>query len=108
MRLSEVSAPRQAFVRRCQTIGFGTITMLLIRDCQPVFSQETGVLLDLKLDGDDPRRPERQLTDFVLSTEIVRLFSMLDAMHDGIIEHIEIRTGIPRRIIVKASELNHK
>jgi hypothetical protein len=41
LRLSEVSAERRAFVRECQRIGFGEITGLLVRDSEPVFSDET-------------------------------------------------------------------
>jgi hypothetical protein len=63
--------------------------------------------LDLKLGDEDQPRPEQNLPDYGLAAEIVRLLSMFDSIHDGVVEHIEIRTGLPRRIVVRASELEH-
>ena len=107
LRLSEVSLLRQDFIRKCQRTGFGKIIGLTVRDGEPVFTQQTEVLMDLKLDGDEDPRPELNITDYVLCAEIVRLFSKLDAIRNGVIEHIEVRAGIPRRIVVRDSDLMH-
>jgi len=104
LRLSEVSAARRAFIRRCQRLDHGNIRGLEVRDCEPVFGPKTEVLHDLKLDGNDAPRPEQDLGDFVVCKEIRRLFSMLDAFGNGTIEHVEVRTGVPRRIIFKAAD----
>jgi hypothetical protein len=101
-RLSELSAARRAFVRECQRIGFGKITQLMVRESEPVFSPETEVLVDFKLDGDDAPRPEQSLADFALAREILRFFSILDTIGNGNIVSLEIRAGIPRRVLVKA------
>jgi hypothetical protein len=103
LRLSEVSSARQAFIRRCQRLHFGTIRGLEVHDGEPVFGPNTEVVYDLKLDTDDSPRPEQGLTAFVLCDEIRRLFAMLDAFRNGTIEHIEVRAGIPRRIVFKAA-----
>jgi hypothetical protein len=103
LRFSEISAPRGAFVRECQRIDFGKITGLAVRNSEPVFSGDTYVLIDVKLDTDETPRPEQRLTDFLLSNEVVRLFAKLDAIHDGVIENIEVRAGIPRRIVYRCS-----
>lgn len=102
VRFSEVSAPRQALIRHCQQIGFGEIGPFLVRDREPVLTPETEIFLDVKLDSDNAPRQEQQLSDFELSKEIVRLFSKLDAIGDGVVEHLEVRAGIPRRIVFKA------
>jgi hypothetical protein len=102
VRFSEVSAPRQALIRHCQKIGFGKIGPFLVRDREPVLTPETEIFLDVKLDSDAAPRPERQLSDFALSQEIVRLLSKLDAFGDCVVEHLEVRAGIPRRIVLKA------
>jgi hypothetical protein len=44
----------QHFVRECQRIGFGRIARLIVRDAEPVFSDETDVFLDLKLGNYQP------------------------------------------------------
>lgn len=97
-RFSELSAPRQAFIRRCQRLGHGTIHGLEVRDCDPAFGPKTEVFRDLKLDGNENRRPEQDLTDFVLCKEIRLLFATLDSIANGAIEHIAVQAGIPRRV----------
>jgi hypothetical protein len=56
----------------------------------------------VKLDGDDGPRPEQDLSDFELSREVVRLFAKLDTVRNGVVELIEVRAGIPRRVVFKA------
>jgi hypothetical protein len=102
MRFSELSAPRQAFIRQCQQMNFGEIVSLVVGDGEPVFGPQTELLFDIKLDSDETVRPENDLTDFVLCAEIMRLFSKFDRIRNGGIGHIEIRAGVPRRIVLKA------
>jgi hypothetical protein len=104
LRFSQLSAPRRDFVRRCQRLGFGTIRGLEVRDCEPVFGPETEVLLDLKLGDNDESRAEQDLGDFVVSKEIRGLFSTLDSIRNGVIEHVEVRAGVPRRMVFKAAD----
>jgi hypothetical protein len=103
LRFSELSAPRQALIRQCQRLGFGSIWGLEVRDGEPMFGPKTEVLFDLKLDSDETPRPELNLSDFVVCTEIRRLFSRLDTFANGTVE-IEVRAGVPRRLLFKATE----
>jgi hypothetical protein len=102
VRVSDVSAPRQALIRHCQKIGFGRIGPLIVRNGDPEVTPETDVFVDVKLDGDEGPRPVCSLGDFVLSKEVVRLFAELDAFRNGVVQHLEVRAGIPRRIVFKA------
>jgi hypothetical protein len=61
------------------------------------------LLVDRKLDSDDPPRPEADLSDFVLSREVVRLMQELDERITTTIELIDIRAGIPRRVVFRAA-----
>lgn len=108
LRLSDLSVPRQAFVRRCQRIGFGRIESLEVRDSEPVFGSQTQAFIELKLDSDEVPRPEQDLGDFVVSAEIRRLFSRLDTIRDGVVEHLEIRAGIPRRMVFKLNSVERR
>lgn len=103
LRFSDLSPARRAFVRECQRIGFGRIEDLEICNSQPVFGTRTDIFVELKLDADEKPRPELNLDDFVLSIEILRLFSRLDAIRDGVVEHLEVRAGIPRRIVLRVN-----
>ncbi|MGA2594753.1 MAG: hypothetical protein ABSH32_33050 [Bryobacteraceae bacterium] len=107
LRFSEISAARQLFIRTCQRLGFGKICGLAVRDREPVFDQNAQLVFDLKLETDEDPRPEMALNDFVLCSEICRLFSMLDAFHNGTIEHLEVRAGVPRRMVFRATDPMH-
>src|ERR1039457_1320441 len=98
LRLSEVSPLRQALIRRCQRLHFGTIRSLEVHNCEPVFGATTEVLHDLKLDGDETPRPELDLSDFVVCKEIGRLFSMLDSFRNGTIDVIDSRWSASRML----------
>jgi hypothetical protein len=107
VRLSQLSAARQALVRLCQTINRGTIEDLEVRQTEPVFNPPPVVLRDLKLDADEEARPELALQDFALSGEVLRLMRLLDEIEFGSVRHIEVRAGIPRRILLETQDFNH-
>src|ERR1035441_3054741 len=60
------------------------------------------ILKDVKLDADDEPRSEGLLVDFVLGDEVLRLLRLLDEMSCGTIRHVEVRAGIPRRIVLES------
>jgi hypothetical protein len=45
-RFSQLSAPRQVFVRLCQSINFGEIRGLVVQDSEPLFNPSPAVLID--------------------------------------------------------------
>ena len=103
-RFQQLSAPRQYLVRLCQLINFGRIEDLELRRGEPVFSPAPQVFIDVRLDLEDVARPEQGLPDFAIPEEMRRLLARLDAIQDGNIERIEVRAGIPRRLIVEFEE----
>jgi hypothetical protein len=108
LRFSQVSGPRQSLLRQCQRIGFGKIVRFSVSDGEPVVLPETEALVDVKLDEDAGPRLEQDLNDFALCAEVRRLFKQLDAIHNAVVDHLEVRAGIPRRIVFKAPILTHK
>ena len=100
LRFSQLSASRQALVRLCQDINFGQIQDLHIRNSDPVWGPAPTVLSEIKLDTEDAPRPENELPDFKLLSQIQRLMRRLDQLRDGRIERIEVREGIPRRLVL--------
>jgi len=101
-RLSELSAPRQALVRLCQAIDYGQILGLQVRDREPLFNPAPALLRDIKLDAECGDRPESELADFALCSEVCRLFERLDQLHTGCIQRVEVRAGIPRRVLIES------
>jgi hypothetical protein len=102
-RFAELSGPRQALVRLCQTINHGNIEELRIKDGEPTFTPAPIVLVDVKLDQDDGPRSEVELRDFELCSELRRLMGRIDAIKEGKVARLEIRGGIPRRVIFEST-----
>jgi hypothetical protein len=87
-------------VRLCQNINFGQIQDLHVRNSELVWDPAPTVLSEIKLDIEEAPRPESELPDFKLSSQIQRLMHRLDQLTDGRIERIEVREGIPRRLVL--------
>jgi hypothetical protein len=100
LRLSDLSTPRQRLVRLCQATNYGYIQGLEVKGSEPIFHPEPLVRVEVKLDLDDDPRAEVDLADFALADEICRLMTRLDELANGTIERIEIRAGIPRRLVL--------
>ena len=103
VRFAQLSPPRRTLVRLCQSLNYGQIQDIRVQDGDPVFDPEPMVLIELKLDAEETRRPEVELADFELRDEVCRLMARLDELENGTIGCIEVRAGIPRRVIFKAS-----
>lgn len=101
-RFSELSPARQTFVRISQALNFGEIQNVHVRDGDPIFDQTSVVLLDAKLDKEEVPRPELVLTDFELCVEVKRLMSLLDELKNGTIRRLDVRAGIPRRLVFES------
>ena len=98
-RFSQPSAPRQVFVRLCQSINFGEIRGLVVQDSEPMFNPSPTVLIDLRLEVAQEARLEIGLSDFVLCDEVCKFLGRLDRLKNARIERIEVRAGTPRRIL---------
>ncbi len=72
-----------------------------MKDSEPILNPEPLVSVEVKLDTDEGARPEVDLADFALADEICRLMARLDEIQNGAIEKIEIRAGIPRRLVFR-------
>jgi hypothetical protein len=101
----QLSAPRQTLVRLFQSINFGRIEDPEGRGGEPVFNPAPRVLIAVDLQCDEGPRPEHELGDFAIREEIVRLMDRLRELGDGAVEHIEVRAGLPRRMVVEANRL---
>jgi hypothetical protein len=100
MRLSQLPAASQALVRLFQSINFGSIAQLEVRESLPIFCPAPRVLVEVRLDAPSETRPETDLGDFELRGEVVRLLEQIDQLKDGTINRIDIRHGIPRRAVI--------
>ncbi len=98
---SELTPARQRLVGLMQRVNFGRIETLRIHAGEPLFDPPTRAIREVKLDREEPPRPEAYKADFALKADVVRLFSQLDAIGDGVITRIEIQRGLPFRMTVE-------
>ena len=101
MRFSHLSAPRQALVRLFQSVNFGYLEGLDVRGNEPVFNPAPAVFVEVKLDSESEPRPETNLTDFELRSEVIRLMEQFEELGNGSIERIDVRYGVPRRAVIE-------
>jgi hypothetical protein len=99
-RLSDLSSARQTLVRLCQDVNFGQILDLKVGNAEPIWNPGPTILSEVRLDIEETPRPEGGLPDFILSSEILRLMRQLDQLKDGRVEKIEVRGGVPRRLVL--------
>jgi hypothetical protein len=83
-----------------QRVNFGQIRNLDIRDGEPQWTGRVTVTRDIKLGSRENARPEVTLSDFLLREQVVELFEQFDNIHDATIEVLEIRHGLPFRLLV--------
>lgn len=101
MQFADLSPAWQRLLRLFQTIHFGRIEELEIRNGEPVFSPEPGVFLELKLDTADGPRPELRLDCFELKSQVERFIEQVARLKDGTVERIEVRHGLPFRMVIE-------
>ena len=95
----QLSKSRQMLVRLCQSVNFGQIHELSVRDREPILRcPAPAVFVDLRLDVEEQPREEMSGADFALRAEATRLMALLDKIANGKITKIEVRAGLPRRV----------
>ena len=100
--LLQLSQPRQMLVRLCQSVNFGQILDLSVRDSEPIWlCPAPAVFVDVRLDVEAQPREEMSAADFALGAEVTRLMALLDKIADGKITKIEVRAGLPRRVTLE-------
>jgi hypothetical protein len=98
-RFSQLSENRAKLVRLCQTLNFGSIQDFDVRGSEPVLDPPPRVLADWKLNAENNIRPEANLADFKLADEVRRLMGHFDELRSCRVQQIEVRAGVPRRIV---------
>jgi hypothetical protein len=97
----QLSKPRQALIRLCQRVNYGSILNLQVTDGDVCFDAPLEVLVDVRLDAEVSRRHELDLTDFALPVESCRLLAEIDSLKNGVVEKIVVHDGIPRRVVLR-------
>jgi len=100
---ASLSPRRRPLLEMMQRINFGKIEQLRIAAGEPEFTPAPRVVCDIKLGAENGVRPELSLEDFALRASVVELLAQLDMVGTGTISTIEVRYGLPVRLLLERS-----
>jgi hypothetical protein len=100
---TSLSSNRRLLVEAMQHLNFGRIEELQVCAGEPTFSPAPRLIQDIKIGGDNGPRPELDREDFVLRSSVVELFGHFDRLGNGTVSAIEVRYGLPARLIIERS-----
>ncbi len=95
-----LSPARRRLLELMQLINFGRIENLIVRGGEPSLVPPPRVVREVKFGGDNGPRPELATDDFRLKAQVVDLFRELDRLGDGTVEALEVKHGLPFRLLV--------
>jgi hypothetical protein len=96
-----LSAAQQRLLEIMQTLNFGRIEDLEVRGGEPVFSPAPRLIKDIRLGGVNSPRPETDAGEFCLKHRVIEIFDHLRQLGDGTIQTIEVKHGLPTRLLVE-------
>ncbi|QDU76926.1 hypothetical protein Pan97_39830 [Bremerella volcania] len=96
----DLSACRSRLLELMQSVNFGRIEHLSIAGGEPILDPCPVIVREHKFGGDNGPRPEVAAEDFLLKQKVVELFAFFDELQDGVIDVLEIKHGLPFRMIV--------
>ncbi len=100
---SGLSTSRRGLVELMQNINFGRIERISVDAGEPVLNPAPVIVREIKFGGDNGPRPEAHSEDFLLKSEIMELFSHFDRVGNCQIETLEIKHGLPFRMLIRES-----
>jgi hypothetical protein len=105
---ASLSPSRRRLIEAMQRLNFGRIEGLAIRDGEPVFVPAPRMIQDIKIGGENGPRPELTIEDFALKSSVIELFDHLSRIGNGTLESIEIKYGVPFKLVVEQAALATK
>lgn len=97
---SSLSLQRQLLVETLQRINFGRLDNLRFKSGEPFLDESSTIVREHKFAGENGPRPESAKEDFALKKQVVELFRYFDDRRDGVIETLEVKHGLPFRMVV--------
>ena len=82
-------------------LNFGRIEGLSVRAGAPHFEPKPKIIRDIKLGAETDSMTRLGLQDFELKPQVVDLFKQFKALGNGFVECIEVKNGLPFRLVVE-------
>ncbi len=103
MRQPDLPPAGQRLVKLMQRIQFGRLESLQVRNGAPLLGRGEIVVWDHKFGSDEASPSPASATDFQLKRQVRELFDYLRRLGDGTIDVLEVRHGLPFRMIRRES-----
>jgi hypothetical protein len=100
---SSLSSSKKRLVEIMQTVGFGRIEELVIRDGEPDFNPPPRIVRMINFGGENGPRPELRHRNFNLKGQVIRLLLQISRLEDGTEVSIEVKYGLPFRMEIENS-----
>ncbi|MEN6451399.1 MAG: hypothetical protein ABFC96_12980 [Thermoguttaceae bacterium] len=99
-RKASLSPARRRLLELLQQVNFGRLESLVIADDEPVFDPSPRIVREIKFGSENGPRHEIGAADFNLKSQVIELLAFFDELHNGTIDVLEIKHGLPFRVIV--------
>jgi hypothetical protein len=100
---SDLSSAQKTLLEILQRLHFGRIQNLHIKNGEPILNPAPLIHREVKFGGDNSPRPELRSADFGLKAQVVELFEEFRRLGNGVIDLIEVKHGLPFRMMVNSS-----
>ncbi|MFQ5732745.1 MAG: hypothetical protein ACE5KM_12430 [Planctomycetaceae bacterium] len=100
MMKSSLSPQRASLLEAMQSLRYGWIRNLPVREGEPVLDEGVAIVQNVKMNGRNNPHPLLAAEDYALKHEATALFAQLDALQTGLIEVIEVKDGLPFQLHV--------
>ncbi len=97
---SSLSPGRKRLLEIMQGLNFGRLESVTLRAGEPCFDPLPSVVREIKFGADNGPRHELRFDDFLLKKQVLEFLAYLDHLGDGTIDLIEIKHGLPFRMIL--------
>ena len=98
---SALSAQQRRLLETMQRLNFGRIENLPVRAGEPAFDPAPRIIQEIKIGGENGPRAELARDDFALKNQFSELFDHLGRLGDGSVAMIEVKHGLPFRLVVE-------
>ena len=95
-----LSPARRRLIELMQSINFGRLENLTVRGGEPTFDPPPRVVREVKFGAENGPRPESAVGDFKLKAQVVDLCREFDRLGDGTVLTLEVKHGLPFRMLV--------
>jgi hypothetical protein len=97
---ASLSPARRRLLELLQQVNFGRVEGLTLEGGEPLFDPPPRVVREIKIGGENGPRAELDGADFQLKAQVIELFQHLDQVGSGTIDVVEVKYGLPFRLIV--------